>query len=466
MRPPIHRLESISRLRLRLLPALWLVGAAATAAAATPEETLLAGGLEPEYREPQQRCEFLAAGFDTIEQRLSLYREELVALRVSADGTVIADSATGALQFLAFESRLLGPASATITLDQRSATSLERLHPGRRIEISFIDRGGRSHSLFCGTVALVRADAAARRMELVALLPRAGTELQASALYQNQTCVDVLQGLAQSAGLAIEVTDQRPRTRYPQIAREKLSTWPFMQQLARLCQLELSLGSDGKLLVRDGRFVPPPAPSLRVWTDMTWVDIARSLAQEVGRAPDFRLTGVYPRGTYRQTVSNEDFLLQLAIAARASAWFTPGTLQIAEDGVWSSVPPGGGAVQANTDRLLKRVVVTGSGSRERSLSRRLSNPLAQAQDPERVPIVETVLLLGRAMPAGTMPNFALASSKAIAAALETTLTRLASQPATAYRRFLQDLVRHYRPTLQHLYRLRPDGLKELEEMTR
>jgi hypothetical protein len=76
--------------------ALRLLTTAAHAAAATPEVTPLAG-LEPEYPEPQRRRELLAGRFDSIERKLSLYREEPASLQISVDGIPIAESATGAL---------------------------------------------------------------------------------------------------------------------------------------------------------------------------------------------------------------------------------------------------------------------------------------------------------------------------------------------------------------------------------
>lgn len=449
----------------RLFPALFLLAAGADAGAATPEATLLAG-LAPEYREPQQRCELLAARFDDIERQLSLYREELANLRVQVDGSPLAESSTSALQLLAFESRLLGPASATLAIDPRRAVSPERLAPGRRLEISFTDRAGKSHPLFCGFAAVVRPDPGGGRTDVVALVPRAGAELQESALYQNQTCVDVLKGLAQSAGLAIEMTDQRPRSAFPVIARKNLATWPFMCQVARQCRMDLALQTGGTLLVAAGSFLPPPAPSVKTWSDMTWVEVAASLARNAGRAPDIRLTGNYPRTNFRQQAGDEDFLLEISIAAQTSAWFTPGKLVLGEDGAWLLDPFRRTAPDGTTDLLLKRVTVTGSTTATRAFSRRYTDPRAQALDPERVPTVEVTLSLGRAMPAATLPAFPLGQAGAIAAALEAVLARLDARTGTAEGRFLRNFARHYRPTLQYLYRLRPDGAQFLDAIGR
>lgn len=449
----------------RLAAAPLLLMAAAHAAWATPEDSLLAE-LSGEFRGPQLRCEWIAGRFDTIERRLSLYREELAAVQVQVDGIRVGDSMNGAVMLLAFESRLLGPASATITLDQRYAGSLDRLRAGRRIEISFTDRAGKSHPLFCGIVAIVRANPLTRRTDVVALIPRAGAELQQSALYQDQSCADVLTGLAQTAGLAIEVTDQRPRSTFPMIARKNLATWPFMRQAARQCRMDLALQTDGKLLVSESSFVPPPVPPSRTWTDMTWVNVAASLAQAASRAADVRLTGSYPRTNFRQTASDEDFLLEISTAAQASAWYTPGKLMIAEDGAWLRDSVQRPAPDGTTELLLKRVIVTGSGASPRSFSRRYADARAQALDLERVPTVEVALLLGRAMPVATLPAFPLASATRITAALESALVRLGSQSATAERRFLQDLARVYRPTLVHIYRLKADGEQILDAIGR
>lgn len=449
------------------LPLLFMAAAAAAADAgsATPEATLLAG-LAPEYRETQQRCEQLAGRFDAIERTLSLYREELANLHVSVDGARLAELSTGALRLLAFESRLLGPASATMTIDPRKAVSITQLTPGRRIEISFTDRAGKAHPLFCGFAAVVRPDPASGFTDVVALVPRAGAGLEQSAQYQDQTCVDVLAGLAQSAGLGVEVTDSRPRSIYPVISRKHLATWPFMCQVARLCQLDLSLRTDGKLLVAAGSFMRPPAPAPRTWSDMSWVEVAKSLAQSAGRAPDIRLTGTYPPTNFRQTTADEDFLLEISIAAEASAWFTSGKLILGDDGVWLRDPIARPAPEGTTDLLLKRVTVTGSLLAQRVFSRRYPDLKAQALDPERVPGVQATLLLGRAMPAAKLPAFPLADAVQIASALEATLARLGSRPATADQRFLQDFARLYRPTLLYLYRLRPDGARILDAIGR
>ena len=353
-----------------------------------------------------------------------------------------------------------------MAIDPRRAVSPERLAPGRRLEITLTDRAGKTHPLLCGFAALVRPDAAGARTDVVALVPRAGTELQESALYQNQTCVDVLKGLPRSAGLAIEVTDQRPRTTSPVIARKNLATWPFMCQIARQCRMDLALPAGRKLLVSESSFVPPPAPPARTWTDMTWVEVTESLAQAAGRAPDVRLTGSYPRMNFRQDASYEDFLLEISIAAQASAWYTPGKLIIGEDGAWLRDSVQRPVPDGTTELLLKRVIVTGSGASPRSFSRRYADARAQAFDPEHVPTVEAALLLGRAMPAVAMPALPLASATQIAAALEAALDRLDARTRTAEGRFLRNFARHYRLTLRYLYRLRPDGARALDAIGR
>ena len=452
--------------RFRPVLALLFLVAAPDAGAATPESTLLAGLAPSDYREPQQRCEQLAGRFERIERTLSLYREELANLQVLVDGLPLAESSTGALQLLAFESRLLGPASVTMAIDPRRAVSPERLAPGRRIEISFTDRAGKTHPLFCGFAALVRPDAAGVRTDVVALVPRAGAELQESALYQNQTCVEVLKNVAQAEGLALEVTDLRVHSVSAVIARKNLATWPFMCQIARQCRMDLALRTGGKLLVAASSFVPSPAPPARTWSEMTWVEVAVSLAQGAGRAPDVRLTGSYARTNFRQDASDEDFLLDISIAAQASAWFTPGKLMIADDGAWLRDSVQRPVPDGKTDLLLKRVIVAGSGTSPRAFSRRYADARAQALDPERVPTVEATLLLGRAMPAAALPALPLASATQIATALEAALARLDARTSTAEGRFLRNFARHYRPTLQHLYRLRPDGTKFLDTIGR
>ena len=451
--------------RLALAPLLLLV--AADAARAAPEDELLAG-LSGEFREPRLRCEWIAGQFDSVEQRLSLYREELAAIHVQADGARVGDSATGTVQLVAFESRLAGPASATIVLDTRRIGAPERLRVGRRIEVSFTDRAGKHHPLFCGPAALVRADAANGRTTVVALIPRAGNELQGSAQYENLGCPDVLASVAESVGLQFEAALQRPQNVYASMLRRDLATWPFMRQVARQCRMELVLQGDGRIAVTDSTFADPQQPAVsRTWSNMSWVDVATQIAANLGRSADAQVTSAQTQASFHQHKSDEEFLLDLAIAARASTWYTPGKLLLREDGVWSKGPPKPALPRGYTDRLLKRVIVTGSTAIQRSFTRLVADPRALSVDPERAALVETILLMGRAMPAAALPPLPLANGAAIAAALEAALARLdAGTAATPERLFLRDLVRVYRPTVQHFHRLQPDGQQTLDAIGR
>jgi len=138
-------------------PALTLLLAAGVAQAA-PVDALLAE-LSAEFREPQSRCESVAARFAQIPLELSLYREELAAIVVSVDGVAVGETANGAVLRVDFDTRLWGPATATVSFDAR-VVARDRLRPGRLVEIRFRDRAGRMHALFCGHAALLREDAA------------------------------------------------------------------------------------------------------------------------------------------------------------------------------------------------------------------------------------------------------------------------------------------------------------------
>lgn len=451
------------RIACLLAPLLAGLGGAAFAAA---EDRLLAE-LSPGLRGPQAHCEWRAGHFESIERRLSLYREELAAIHVSIDGAKVGDSATGAVQLLAFETRQNGPASVTILLDQLRANAQDRLQPGRRIEITFSDRSGRTHPLFCGYAAIVRPDVATKRTVVVALIPRIGAELQQSATFLDQSCVDTLVQLAEAAGLAIDVYAQRERSTLARTVRKAEATWPFMQRLARQCRMDLVLKNDGRLALTESDFALPPSPATRTWAEMSWVDIAAQLAANQGRVLDARLTGNYSPATLQQAVDDEAFLLEISVAARASAWYVPGKLVLAEDGVWSQLPPAAMLSPGAGERLLKRVVVTGAAATQRSFTRRVTDTRLQSRDRERIADVEAVLLLGRAMPAATLPSFPLADAATIALALEGALNRLGAQaPDTAERRFLRDLARVYRPSLLHLFRLKADGARTLDAIGR
>lgn len=316
-----------------LVPALLLAAAAAQAA---PEDLLLAE-LSAEFREPQSRCESVAARFAQIPLELSLYREELAALVASVDGVTVGETANGAVQRVDFESRLWGPATATVIFDARVVVR-DRLRPGRLVEIGFRDRAGRMHALFCGHLALLREDTTAQRIDLVAMMPRNGGEQTGSADFADMSCTDAMQGLAQSAGLGLEATVSASQPVLPLIQRRQESEWPFLRRLGRQCGLDVALKSGGTLQVGN-RAVPLPASApRRSWTDMTWVDVAQQIAAATGRATEAQLSASYATTSFTQTQSDDDFLARIAADARASAWYQPGKLRLAEDGAWLPNP--------------------------------------------------------------------------------------------------------------------------------
>lgn len=312
---------------------LGLPDAAAVAAPAIPKAALIAE-MQGEFQNPPVRCDWIARHFDGIDQLLSLYREDLASLYAAIDGARIADSATGVLQRAVFESRLIGPAGVTITIDLRQFKAQELLQASRQLEVGFVDARGAAHPLFCGFIALVQTDAGQQRADLVALIPRAGPELRASAQYQNKTELEVIKYLVQSAGIGLHIVDTQPRSTLSLITQENLATWPFLRSLAERLQMELVLQNGNEVVVTPGHFAPPPLPSSRQWNDQTWAQIVKQIARAMGRELDIQLTGVYPRLTVQQDIDDEEFLASLAAANQASAYWASGVLALREDRVW------------------------------------------------------------------------------------------------------------------------------------
>lgn len=514
-------------------PALTLL-LAAGAAQAGPADVLLAE-LSAEFREPQSRCESVAARFAQIPLELSLYREELAAVVVSVDGVTVGETSNGAVLRVDFDTRLWGPATATVTFDAGLAAR-DRLRPGRRVEIGFRDRAGRTHPLACGHAALVREDTTAQRIDLVALMPRAGGEGAASADYANMNCTDVMQGLAQSAGLGFEATVSSSQPVLPLIQRRQESEWTFLRRLGRQCGLDVALKSGGTLRVANRAVPLPAAAARRSWSSMTWVDVAAQIAAAGGRTTEAQLTSSHATQSFTQTQADDDFLARIAADARASAWYQPGKLRLAEDGAWLPNPAARYVADAQmtptdfaktvagrqqlvlhpaatssgtvlvrqrgstdaeallrvlgenrlrlvtkdgalvvaaavapgevTDLLLQRVTITGSTTLARSFTRHYGGVRAQLLDPERVAGVQVTLGLGRSAPQARPASLPLADLGVIARELEAALARLAAPGASPETRFLQRGAQNYRPTLLHLYRLRPDGATALQAIGR
>jgi hypothetical protein len=330
------RLHDLMR-RANAIIAVVLLLATAGSACAAPEDSLLAG-LAAEFREPQRRCEWLARDYDSITGRLSLYRHELASLVVSVDGTIFADSASGGLQRLTFESRLFGPPSAAAVLDLSRIRNPERLKPGRRVEIHLRPATGAERPLFCGHAVLVNLDSALQRADVVALTPRRGPELQGSATYSNMTDLDVLRGLAAQARLTLNVPRLNPLPVQTQVTRNREATWNFMRRLAARNALELVLGSDGALAVTSSSFATPPALAVQTWTDLSWVEIVKRIASSLGRSTEALLTASYPRLRSQQGRADDDFLYTLVDAQSVSAWFAPGRVVLADDKAWFANP--------------------------------------------------------------------------------------------------------------------------------
>lgn len=446
--------------------ACWLAGAvlagAAQAATPLPEEALLSG-LAGDLRRPGLRCEWIASRYATLDEELSLYREELTAFHVMVDGAKLGDSAARAVLAVEFEARSAGPPTATVALDAARAPLVAALAPGRRVEIYFSDRSNRLHPLFCGELAFLRGNPRSSRVDLVAAMPRTGSEGQASARWENMTCADVLNQLADSAGLSMVTRDYAQRTVFRYITRARQAVWPFMRALGRQCRYDIVLQPGGTLAVTQSAFVAP-APLSQQWSNLSLPEIAQRLAESLGRTPNLQLRGSYPPTSVTQRTPNEEFLASLAGKMKVSAWYAPtGMLYLREDGVWNStataLPAGGG------DTLLWRITATGGSAR--SFTRRPADAAALALDPERVPLMQTTLSLGNAMAVATIPRLPLADRAATVAQLEAAIARLArAEGVTPEQRFLQAYAHAHRPALVYLYRLRPGGLQALDTIGR
>lgn len=445
--------------------ALALVAAVPPVSGAPAEEPLTAA-LAGDLRSPPRRCEWIAGEFATIERLLSIYRSELASLYVAVDGRTIGDSAGGTILAVEFDSWRTGPASMAIGIDGSRLPSPSSLVPGRRIEAWFGDRDRRSHPLFCGELAVLRTDAVTRRIDVLAVSPRPGSEGRSDARYLDVTGAEVLKRLAATAGLALEIQDQRRRENFALLERRQLADWPFMRQVARQSGYELVLLPGGKLLATESTFLPPAPPS-RQWNDVTLADIAHRIARDAGRLADARLSAVYPAVSITQTRPDDDFMAAIALGYRVSAWFEPGRLLLAEDGAWTAPPAVPALAFASApDELLSRISILGSADGTRAFRRMRADPKLR-QDPERTPVLQTTLLAGRAMRVAEPPRFELADYAATASALEGAIARLErSERLAPEQRFLIGYARSHRPTLLHVYRRMPGGLQALDAIGR
>lgn len=356
-----------------LLVMLALCGTAAPADAGTAAEEDLLGALQGELSRPQLRCEWVAGHFERADRSLSLYREDLASLFLVLDGARVADSTRGGVLRIEFETRLFGPPTARILLDTARAPAAAKMAAGGVLEVGFTDRRRGAHPLFCGVVAAVNSRGDAGQAEIVALAPRAGQEQRRSARFTNMKFIDVLQRIAADAGLVLEVQDTRSHTVRPLIVRSAVADWPFMRSLARELGMELVLRPAPGLLASVSVFVPPPPPVPRTWSDMTWVEIAGRLAAETGRVLDAPLTGSYPRVSLRQTLRNDDFLVDLAAAQQFSAWWAGDRLRLREDGAWSG---NAAARDAPATQLTPLALATDIATRHGLLLRAESLPTA------------------------------------------------------------------------------------------
>ena len=318
-----------------------LLWASTPAGAAVPEESLL-DALLPEFREPASECAWQASHLANVDRVLSLHREELAGFSVAAGGAPLATSATGGVLRIVLETRQRGPATASVVLDPARSTSLERLKPGRRVDIRLVHTGGATRPLFCGRVASVVADSATGQLQFEAFVPRVGPELGRSVTYRDLRTVDILAQVANGVGLSLQVPGGFASPVLPTLARHRLADWPFMLDLARRDAMELVLTAGGTLPLSYGAFRPPPAPAVvqRQWQELTWIDIAARIAQAGGRTLDAGpyAAGPLPRIAVTQAEPNDDFLFDLARRHQASAYYAAGRVLLRADQAWRPDP--------------------------------------------------------------------------------------------------------------------------------
>lgn len=303
-------------------------------AAAGPGEDLL-GELLPELTHPQNRCAALAAEADHLEATLSLHRAELTRVVVQVDGRALGDTETGALLELAFERRLIGPDTVRVRL----SGSARGVTPRQRLEAFAVDPSGAMHPLFCGLVYAVDDDGRAGQVSIAALRPRAGRERARTREFMDMTRVEVIQAVANEAGLPVTVQSSRALSTLARVSQRHVDDWRFLRQLAGTEHMELVVAPGPGLRLADSTFTPPtPSMPQRQFTDMTWHDVVAALAAELGLQVDMAITQPFPVTTLTQADTDLRFAHALAAAHQHSVFLSGDRLLIRDDGVWRENP--------------------------------------------------------------------------------------------------------------------------------
>lgn len=302
--------------------------------AATPAERLL-GPLLAEFTEHRPRCDWQAEHASHLERTLSLYRSEMTELVVELDGAPLRERAAR-VEVAVFETRLLGPATATVALAVGQPAARPR--PGQRLAIQFEDRAGVTRPLFCGIVFAVRVVPRSDRTIVDVVQPRVGAELVRSRQFSELTRADVVRFLAEQAGVPIEVQDVRPRSTLASVLQQDRSDWSFMRHLATLDEMTLNLKPDGFRYANSSFQTPPSVARSRTWTDMRWTDVVAQLAAFAGLASDIGVTDNYPTAAFRQNHEDLAFAHELGARHERSVYLDRQRLLVRDDGAWRRDP--------------------------------------------------------------------------------------------------------------------------------
>lgn len=318
---------------------LWFAAAAPAGAVETLLKPLL-----PELMLPQNRCAAETPDVPDLERTLSLHRETLVRVTVDVGGRPLGDTLSGAIGGLVFEQRLIGPDTVMVQVDRGGFVPAA----GDRLEVAGIDRTGERHPLFCGFVGHVQGATGRGAMDILAFRPRPGLEHQRSRQFQHMSRVEVVEAVAGEAGLAIQIEDTQSRPTLPHVAQNQEADWLFVRRLAAEDKLELTLTPESGLRLIESSFTPPDAFPPRPFTDMSWLEVVATLAEEVGLMPDIQEQASFPPVSFQQNESNLRFAHDLGVSYERSVYLLGANgLRVRDDGVWRRNP----ALRSATYRL-------------------------------------------------------------------------------------------------------------------
>lgn len=320
---------------------------------ATPAEQLL-GVLMSEVTDPQNRCRWTARQLPHLEGTLSLYRMDRARLVAEVDGRSLADTA-GLLRSSVFETRLLGPATVTLTLQQPDRGRLS-VRVGQQLSLSLRDGRGHAHPLFCGIV-FDRRSIGSQRIQVSALIPRAGKELSRSRHFSEMRRSEVVTTLAQDAGLEVQIDRSTPESLHQALPQRDVADWLFMSRLAEDDDMQLTLAPGPLIHYAHAAFNAPQAPQQRKFIDMTWVDVVSALADEDGLQTDIQVQTPLITTTFAQNETNLLFAQDLAARHEHSAFVSSSSLVVRSDEIWQRNPAlkSNGPVSIGIDDLARSI---------------------------------------------------------------------------------------------------------------